>query len=224
MFRLVPALAFAAMLLAGCATRSPPPPRPSVTIEPAPPAPSGWQAVATSASRAEIDGVAANWSAARLAGGAAGARRIAAEGSLLDPAAALALPAPTPGPYQCRLVRVGGRAVVRSYAADACFVDGDETGMSFTKQTGERLFGGWLYPDGDRRLVFLGTRRRDAKTAASRHGVDPASDVAGVLERIGPFRWRLVPTRAGRGGLLDVYELAPIVAPPSLVPVRGSSR
>ena len=37
-----------------------------------------------------------------------------------------------------------------------------------------------------------------------------SQDVAGVIERVSPFRWRLVLTRAGKGALLDVYELVPV--------------
>ena len=86
-----------------------------------------------------------------------------------------------------------------------------------TKQTGENLPGGWLHADSDRRLVFLGTLREKGETAAPPYGGAPARDIAGVVERVGPFRWRLVLTRAGKGALLDLYELVP-VAPVARTP------
>ncbi|MEG8052635.1 DUF4893 domain-containing protein [Sphingomonas aerolata] len=67
--------------------------------------------------------------------------------------------------------------------------------------------------DGDRRQVFLGTVRTTPAQVAPPYGTNPARDVAGVVERVGPLRWRLVMTRAGQGAILDLYELVP--APPA---------
>ncbi len=97
--------------------------------------------------------------------------------------------------------------------------------LSFTKQTGQNLPGGWLHPDTPGRLVFLGAVPPPGGKAAPLYGVHPAQDLAGVVERVSPFRWRLVLTRAGRGALLDIYELVPVTpavpgATPA-VPARG---
>lgn len=80
--------------------------------------------------------------------------------------------------------------------------------MSFTKQTGSELPGGWIYPDTERRMIFLGVRQDAASPRALRYGEDPARDLAGVVERIGPFRWRLVmPISEAE---LSIYEITPV--------------
>lgn len=205
-------LAVGTACLAGCATQ----PRggsagkaPAVAAEPVPAAPH-WTTIATPGDRARLAALGDSWTRARSAVPRRLAGRIAAEGALLDPAAALDLPALSPGSYRCRLVRLGGRAGYASFAPDFCYVDGNGAGLSFTKQTGTTLPGGWLHPDGDRRQVFLGTMRTTPAQIAPPYGTNPARDVAGVVERVGPLRWRLVMTRAGQGAILDLYELVPV--------------
>lgn len=217
MSRLLLSFLLLGSLLAGCAT----PPRrlvPSVQIE----APHGpeWQSIATPADQALIAALDANWTTARAALKGRAARRMASEGALLDPRAALVLPAMSPGPYRCRLVRIGGRRGYATYAPDFCYVDGNGKGVSLTKQTGDNLPGGWLHADSDRRLVFLGSLRDRGENAAPPYGGTPARDIAGVVERVGPFRWRLVLTKARKGALLDVYELVPFVPVAGTVPQR----
>ena len=58
--------------------------------------------------------------------------------------------------------------------------------------------------------MFLGTFRERGESAASPYGQTPARDVAGVVERIGPFRWRLVLTKSKKGAFFDLYELVPV--------------
>ncbi|HEU0066065.1 MAG TPA: DUF4893 domain-containing protein [Sphingomonas sp.] len=206
----MPRVVFALLCLgmAGCAARTPPP-RPAAIVEVAP-APAGWRAMATVADQQRIDQLPASWSRA-LAGVPKRAQpRLQAEAELVDPAAARDLPAPPPGPYRCRLVRFGGRAAIATFAPDFCYVDGDSQRLSFTKQTGSNLPGGWLYADGNTRLVFLGALPRAGTSDVPLYGSDARQDVSGVLERVSAFRWRLVLTRAGRGAMLDVYELVPV--------------
>lgn len=169
-----------------------------------------WRTIATPADRDRIATLPGIWDHARGAVPRRFAARVAAEGPLLDPAAALDLPTLPPGPYLCRLVRLGGRAGFASFAPDFCYVEGDANSLSFTKQTGQNLPGGWLHPDTDKRQVFLGTFRRKAASIAPPYGRDPVHDIAGIVERVAPFRWRLVMTRAGQGALLDIYELVPV--------------
>ena len=42
------------------------------------------------------------------------------------------------------------------------------------------------------------------------YGDDPKRNMAGVLERIGPFRWRLVIPWPQSMSKLDVFELTPV--------------
>ncbi len=210
-------LAIGAACVAGCTTHPRSSGRPVVTAERDPAAPR-WTTIATPGDRARLETLSDSWTRARAAVPKRLARRVKEEGALLDPAAALDLPALSPGSYRCRLVRLGGRAGYASFAPDFCYVDGDGTGLSFTKQTGTTLPGGWLHPDTDRRQVFLGTVRTAAAEVAPPYGTSPARDIAGVVERVGPLRWRLVMTRAGQGAILDLYELVPVPPAPPATP------
>jgi hypothetical protein len=195
--------------LAGCATRplSHPGSKPSVTVGVEP---TGWETTVEAADRTRIDGLPQLWARARAAVPTRLAAKLKQEGALVDPAAALEAPTLPPGPYHCRLLRFGGRAGFASYAPDFCYVEVSKDSLAFTKQTGSNLPSGWLFPDTDHRQVFLGTFKAPGAAAAPRYGDDPTRDVAGVVERVAPFRWRLVLTRAGMGAILDVYELVPV--------------
>src|SRR3546814_14937312 len=83
-------------------------------------------------------------------------------------------------------------------SSDVC--SSDLKGLSFTKQSGSDLPAGYLYADGERRYVFLGARQDAPGDVSLGYGVDPERDVAGVVERVGPFRWRLVAPRDGGQG------------------------
>lgn len=211
MVRATLALAMAAFVLSGCAGRTP---RPTVVVEPGAPAPTGWRALATPIDQQRLALIPWLWPRALGSVPSRYRSRVRAEGPLLGPAAALELPAPPPGPYRCRLVRLGGRAGFQSFAPDFCYVEGDNEKLSFTKQTGSNLPGGWLHPDTATRLVFLGALPRPGRKDVPLYGRHLQQDVAGVVERVSPFRWRLVLARAGGGAVLDVYELVPV--PPAV--------
>jgi hypothetical protein len=206
MFRAV-ALAAVPLALAACAHS--PPPRPAAVMEPVT-QPTGWQAIASAEDQTRIAELPQTWARALAAVPRRQQGRLRAETKLVDPDAALELPALPPGPYRCRLLRFGGRAGFQTFAPDFCYVDGDDKGVSFTKQTGSNLPQGWLHADLPTRQVFLGSLPRPGSTVVGRYGDDPPQDLSGVIERVSPFRWRLVLTRAGRGAILDVYELVPV--------------
>lgn len=167
----------------------------------------------TPSDKARLDALPDTWQRARASVPKRLATKLEAEGTLVQPAAALDLPSLPPGPYYCRLVRLGGRVGLATFKPDFCIVDGTTGHVSFTKQSGASLPGGWLFADSDTRQVFLGTFRPSRMKTAPAYSINPAQDVAGVVERVGPFRWRLVLTRAGEGALLDVYELVPVTPP-----------
>ncbi|MES2056193.1 MAG: DUF4893 domain-containing protein [Pseudomonadota bacterium] len=206
MYRALLTLALFGSLTAGCATTRN---HTSVVVE-ASAQPSGWESVATPEDLVRLEALPSRWAAARAAVPKRLASKLAAEGPLVQPDAALDLPALPPGPYRCRLLRFGGRAAFTSFAPDFCYVEGDTKSLSFTKQTGTILPGGWVYADTNKRQVFLGTFRNGAEKIAPSYGHDPERDVAGVIERVGPFRWRFVLAHAGKGALLDLYELVPV--------------
>lgn len=181
-------------------------PRPTAIIE-KPPTGESWREAAAVEDATTIDGFAARWTRA-LAVPPRARRAVVAEGALLDPAATLDHPALSPGSYNCRVVRIeGGR--VTGFPQQFCFVRGESDGrLSFNKQTGSDLPNGWLYPDGDARYIFLGAQQRRAGENSLAYGSDRARDRIGIVDRIGPFRWRLAMPR--EGGALWVYELTPV--------------
>lgn len=203
------ALAMLLLVLGACASK-PAAPVATASEAPAPPAPTGWLAIATPTDQERLMQLPATWTRARAAVPRRLQAKLKAETELVEPAAALELPTPPPGPYHCRLIRFGGRAGFRTFAPDFCYVDGDGKGLSFTKQTGQNLPGGWLHPDNSTRQIFLGATPPPGGKTPPAYGEDPVRNLAGVIERVSPFRWRLVLTRAGRGALLDIYELVPV--------------
>lgn len=206
-------LSFVALLpLAACAGNSRPVAAASVVIAPEP-AKEGWRGRVLPEDAARIDAIEGTWRAA-LAEVSRGKRAVlAAEGPLVESRAALDHPALPPGAYRCRLVRVGegaGRGGVTTFPPYFCSVGtgGEDGTLSLSKQTGSDLPAGWLHADGDHRYVFLGAKQAKPGDTSLVYGADRAKDVAGVVERIGPFRWRLtVPSAPAK---LDVYELTPV--------------
>ncbi len=166
------------------------------------PAGDSWRAVARPADVERIEGIAALPIA-----------RPPAAHALLAPGAALPRASPPPGSYQCRVTRVGagtGRRALIRYPVYFCHVGVAGAWLSFAKQTGAERFDGYLYPDTDARLVFLGASPAPGEAMAPGYGANDARNLVGVFERIGPMRYRLVIPSARGGPRLDVIELAPI--------------
>lgn len=173
-----------------------------------------WRQVATAADRARIAGWRQSWLDALASARAGGhGAAVAAEGVLLEPDAALPNPHIPPGDYACRVVKLGaqradGLAFV-AYPAFRCRIAAEQDIFSFTKLTGSQRPMGLLFDDSDRRKIFLGTMALGDEVRAMDYGTDGQRDVAGLLERVGPNRWRLVLPRPAFESLLDVIELVP---------------
>ncbi|SNS70940.1 protein of unknown function [Sphingomonas laterariae] len=212
------------LLAIGCTTTPPAEPPAAIgMVEPAPPVPTAWRDVATAEDAAGIETLPARWQQVLTAVKGWRQPAVSAEGELLDPHAALVRPLLPPGRYRCRTLRFepGRYGGFQSFQPWFCFVaeEGDLT--TLTKATGSDRPAGRLWPDDDRRLVFLGTTARGTDKAAPAYGDRRAADTVGVLERVADFQWRLVLLRQDDG--LDVIELVPDVPPPAPTPPKLAS-
>ena len=207
------------LLLAACQAGTGRPARLPMQVANAP----AWQNVAAGEDVEHIGALPAAWARGLAAARTGGfGRRIAAEGALLEPAAALPRPAPTPGAYLCRLVRLGApdrrEPPFTAFRPFYCFVGvGDrDARLSITKSEGSARPAGYLWEDeGGRRMIFLGALAPGAGPVPA-YGDDRARDVAGTFERVGPFRWRLVIPWPASGAAIEIFEMEPAEAQSAL--------
>jgi hypothetical protein len=178
-----------------------------------------WTQIATAADESRISRIGLAWQSALSDARGRFAGEIRKEGALLNPRAALPRPAPTPGSYKCRLIKLG-KATSKGPAFERfkpffCYVQVEEDLLTIVKQTGSQRPAGRLWED-DRpeRLIFLGSLALGDEQAPLAYGDDPKRDMAGVLERIAPFRWRLVIPWPQSTSKLDVFELTPVADQP----------
>jgi hypothetical protein len=203
--------AAALLLVAGCTTpvlREPG--QVAVTLEPEP----EWLGLASSEDVDRLERAEEAWASALAGIGATRfARAVAREGELLEPEAALARPELPPGSYHCRLLRLsvgpGRRPAVAAFRPFFCHVADAGPLLAFTKQTGSERPSGYFYPDDRRdRLIFLGNMAVGAQAQLPYDGAS-SRDMVGLVERVGPFRWRLVLPWPRSGATLEVMELVP---------------
>lgn len=173
-----------------------------------------WQRAIRPEDRARLTGLWPAWTKSREQ--AIGDGRTAewiAFGALTEPGAPAAGAWPTPGTYRCRLLKLGARAAGMPQIAGPrdipCVVTADAHGLGIAAKGAAQRSAGRLYPDGDR-MVFLGaaTLRGDMSTYV--YGMDPDRNQVGVLERIGPSRWRLALPWPRWQSTLDVVEIVPV--------------
>jgi hypothetical protein len=205
-----------ATVFSGCATRPrlPPGEHPSVVVSP-PPKSSVWHALATVEDRNRLDRLGIAWQEALADARRTNAAEVRREGKLLVPDAALPRPDPTPGSYNCRLIKLG-KATPKAKAFESfkpffCYVEIEDNLLTIVKQTGSQRPAGRLWEDDDpKRLIFLGSLALGDETAPLAYGDDPKRNMAGVLQRIAPFRWRLVIPWPQNDSKLEVFELTPV--------------
>ena len=210
---LLPILAVAAAL-GGCVPVKEKP-RPTVTVA-APTKADIWLRIASAADQQRLANVSGAWAA-----GLADARKggftnaLRADSELMKANAALARPAPTPGSYSCRLVKLGGKPAFEKFKPFFCYVEVDGNLLTIVKQTGSQRPAGRLWEDDNpTRLIFLGSLALGDQEAPLAYGDNRKRDMAGILERTGPFRWRLVIPWPQDGSKLHAYELTPVANQP----------
>lgn len=179
-----------------------------------------WKAVATAPDEDRLGRLGLAWQEALADARKTNPGDVRREGALLLPRAGLPRPAPTPGSYNCRLLKLG-KATPKSKAFESfkpffCYVEVDEDLLTIVKQTGSQRPAGRLWEDDSpTRLIFLGSLALGDEQQPVAYGDDPKRDMAGVLERIGPFRWRLVIPWPQSTSKLDVFELTPVAQQPA---------
>ena len=190
-------------------------PRPVVSIAP-PTKADLWQGIASAADQQRLANVSGAWAA-----GLADARKggfttaLREDSELLKSNAAIARPAPTPGSYRCRLVKLGGKPAFEKFKPFFCYVEVDGTLLTIVKQTGSQRPAGRLWEDDNpNRLIFLGSLALGDEETPLAYGDNRKRDMAGILERTGPFRWRLVIPWPQDGSKLHAYELTPVADQP----------
>ena len=207
----------ALVMIAGCETapKLPPGVRPSVEV--GPPLKSDiWKAVASVADEDRLSRLGLAWQAALDEAKKSNPGEVRSEGKLLLPRGGLPRPAPTPGSYNCRLIALGkatakGRTF-ESFKPFFCYVLSDDDGaLTIVKQTGSQRPAGRLWEDDDaKRMIFLGSLALGDEEQPLAYGDDAKRNMAGVIERIGAFRWRLVIPWPQSDSKLQVFELTPV--------------
>jgi hypothetical protein len=205
-----------ALAAAGCATKPnlPPGVHPSVEVG-APLKAEAWKSVATPADQDRLARIDQAWSEALDEARTAVPADIKREGALLKPDAGLPRPAPTPGSYNCRLIKLG-KATPKSKPFESfkpffCYVEVEGDNLTIVKQTGSQRPAGRLWEDDNpNRLIFLGSLALGDEEQPLAYGDDPKRNMAGSLERIAPFRWRLAIPWPQSTSKLDVFELTPV--------------
>ena len=197
----------AAVLVAGCAGGK------QLLTQEETPRDVNWRKVATEQDRTRLRQWRQAWlEALAIARRGRDAAILAQEPALFDPDRALPHSELAPGRYQCRTVKLGGRdpasppMLVRGWSTCVVAREGQATTLSLD---GALRLHGYLFEGTDAREVFLGTIALGDETRPLRYGRDARRDAAGLVDRIGPQRWRLVLPYPGFESTLDIVEIVP---------------
>jgi len=173
-----------------------------------------WRDVATSEDASRLGRLDQAWRMARAEADRNFAGEVEALGPLVDPNAGQAgRLQPPPGVYRCRSIKLGsnspGGLGYLEYPFFRCTVELTPGGdLILTKTTGSQRTRGLLYPDTDRRLVFIGAQAWGSQESGyPAYGQMPERDQIGLLERIGSRRWRLVLPWPKQESKLEILEL-----------------
>ncbi|HEX8838881.1 MAG TPA: DUF4893 domain-containing protein [Sphingomicrobium sp.] len=193
--------------------------RPSVEVGP-PLKSETWKSVATAEDKNRLERLDAAWEEALSEASRSNRAEIRREGKLLQPASGLPRPELTPGSYNCRLIKIGkARPKTRAFESFKpffCYVEVQDNQLTIVKQTGSQRPVGLLWEDDTpTRLIFLGSLALGDETTPLAYGDDPKRNMAGVLERIAPFKWRLVIPWPQSTSKLDIFELTPVAQQPA---------
>ena len=174
-----------------------------------------WRQVASAADASLLGRLDQAWRMARAEAEDAGfASEVEKLGALVDPNAGLSgRLQPAPGTYRCRTIKLGRRVEGQglayvAYPWFACSVELTAGGdLILSKTTGSQRTQGLLYPDTDRRLVYVGAQAWGDEAHFPRYGQTRERDQVGAFERIGDQRWRLTIPWPKQEAKLEILEL-----------------
>lgn len=157
-----------------------------------------WQAVIKDDDRGRLARLADAWEQARADIDEAGSgATLAALGPAAQQEVAAPPRFPAAGVHECRSIWLGWRQgtprispPVQASAWAPCRLTADGIVLRFETAPGPQQYMGTLYPDVDR-LIFLGTVRLAGEMGRLRYGEDQSRDQLGVLQAVGPDRWRI---------------------------------
>ncbi len=197
-----------ALALAGCARN------PEAQPQFAAAAPPDWRSIATEDDRARLRDWRSAWvEALRKAQAAGFGPTISREGALLQPDAAAEWHDLPDGDYRCRTIKIGGQRQGMldyvAYPAFNCRVRREDGLVALAKLGGSQRPIGHMLPTAGNRMIFLGTLQLGDETRALEYARDRERDMAGIVERIGERRWRVVFPRPHFESITDVLELVP---------------
>ena len=198
LFNMTIATAALAATLSACETAKPKlPPGVRPTVEVGPPlASETWKGVATAEDEDRIARLGLAWQEALGDAQRTNGADIRREGKLLLPRSGLPRPEPTPGSYNCRLIKLGratpGGKSYETFKPFFCYVEVEGDLLTIVKQTGSQRPAGRLWKDDDTtRLIFLGSLA-PGNGAAELLGpvvLDPATGTHAV-QTLPSSRWR----------------------------------
>ncbi len=172
-----------------------------------------WRAVATTADRARLRNWREAWTIGIERARRVDAAKIAAQGALFDADRALAGPVPPPGRYRCRVFKLGAQgtamAEFTSYPDFDCTIDRNGGVSQFYKNNGAQRVVGTIFDGENGRAILLGTLQLGDEGRPMDYGRDTARDIAGLVDRIGERRWRIVLPYPQFESVIDVVELVP---------------
>ena len=218
------AVASAGALLAACGDRGLDPASTPAPAPAAPPTAAGeadrpeaadWRKVVSTDDAAKLGRLNEAWRLGRAEAEDKGfAQQVEALGGLVDPNAGLSgRLQPAPGTYRCRAIKLGtngpgGPGYLES-PFFGCTIELTPGGdLVLTRMTGPQPTRGLLYPDTDRRLIYVGAQASSPEaTGVLRYGEQRLRDQVGVFERIGSARWRLVLPWPTAESKLEILEL-----------------
>jgi len=173
-----------------------------------------WRDIATDFDRGRLRQARAAWNEGLEEARRTNAADIAALGPLADPDVALDNPAPPPGPYRCRAIKLGSQSDSTlsfvAYNFFRCTIRPGPNGrLLFDKLDGSQRQHGIFWPDNRTAMVFIGTISLGDERSTIPYGADNQRNLIGTLNRVGPARWRIALPRPAWESDIDLVELVP---------------